>query len=139
MDINIDRIIQSYLDALDSRPYNDAELCTELGEIYNASKRPHIGMAFLALVASRSQRAADATRQYNAMGNIDHPCLAAHEPVEMDAQMPGTLCCAANARFFPFLLNMIGSAQLNSWRSIRKIIVCDLGLFPSQAAFLAGL
>ncbi len=139
MAINIDRLIMNCLDALDSRPYNDAELCTELGELYNASQRPHIGMAFLALAARRSQRAAELNRQYNAAGDINLPHPGPHQAEEIEAEVPGLLCAAANARFFPFLLNMIGSAQRNSWRSIRKIVVCDLGLFPHQAALISSL
>jgi len=139
MAINIDRLIMNGLDALDSRPYNDAELCTELGELYNASKRPHIGMAFLALVARRSEVANAATRQYNAAGAINLPSPTPCSAEAVTADVPGVLCAAANARFFPYLLNMIGSAQRNSWRSVRKIVVCDLGLFPDQIAFLSSL
>ena len=139
MEINVDRVIRNYLDALDSRPYNDAELCTELGELYNASKRPHIGMAFLALAARRSPRAAEAIRQYGLFGELATPNLVPQQVGEPTANLTGVLCTGANARFFPVVLNMIGSVQLNSWRSVRKIIVCDLGLSPTQAAFLASL
>jgi len=135
----IDRIIQNYLEVLDSRPYNDAELCTELGEFYLVSHRPHIGFAFFALAARRSRRAAEACRLYDSQGDIAFPGLLPHPVMPVTAAVPGTLCTGANARFFPILLNMIGSAQLNSWRSIGKILVCDLGLLPKQVAFLEKL
>ncbi len=139
MEFKVDRVIQTYLDALDLRPYHDAELCTELGELYNASKRPHIGMAFLMLTARRSARAAEWCRQFNAAGSINLPRLSPCPEVEITAAVPGVLCAAANARFFPFLLNLIGSVQKNSWGSVRKVVVCDLGLFPNQADFLSKL
>lgn len=139
MEINADRVIKNYLDALDSRPWNDPELCAELGDLYNASKRPHIGMAFMALAAGRFPRATEIVRQYEAAGNVGCPALLPQAPVEVRAETSGVLCAGSNSRFFPFLLNMIGSAQLNSWRSIRKIVVCDLGLTAEQAAFLNTL
>jgi hypothetical protein len=139
MELNVDRVIKSCLDALDLRPYNDPELCTDLGELYNASKRPHIGMAFLMLVARRSPRAAEWCRRFNAAGSINLPELFPHPKVALTAEVPGVLCTAANARFFPILLNLIGSVQHSSWRSVRKIVVCDLGLFRNQAEFLSKL
>lgn len=136
MDVRIDDLIARYLALLDTQPRPEARLCGELMQLYRASQRLQQTLFFAGLAAPEYAEAAAFLAQYQQDGAISLPV-----PAGSDSGTPagGVVCCAANQRYFPIVLNLIASLHRHSLASVARIVVGDLGLADAQRAYLGRL
>ncbi len=139
MEIRADCMIERDLMILDSQPTVDVALCAELMQLYLATNRQHLAVFFADEAANLGhQDAAALLAQYHVAGDIAFPPVRQAE-CDPGSEPAGLVCAAANARYFPMLLNLIGSLHKNSSSSIAGIVVGDLGLTAQQSTYLRGL
>lgn len=125
-------LIKKYLDLLDKNE-NDETLCFELYTSYLECGKFQIAFNFAELCKDKYVEVKKILDHIDENGRINLPFLN-NSTKQQNAK--GIIVTAASARFFPILLNLIGSIHKNSYESVKEIIVCDLGLEEFQKEYL---
>lgn len=127
--ISVESKIKKYLDVLDNTEDFNVEIYKELYKLYMHLEKLHISLSFANKIKDIDEKANSFWNEYNRKGNIDLEfikyCNKGHE-----GQNKRNILTSSNARYFPILLNLIGSIHKNSYNY--NIYVLDLGMFEWQ-------